>query len=1714
MLVTKRKFSLTKRFAPKCLIVDLEVKPSQNNQPDTILMIGALRPDSEQSLECRIQGDLEQRLTQLDALAEQASFLLGHNIIHHDLPTLQHYKKDMALLNLPCIDTLLLSPLAFPQNPYHRLIKDYKLIRDSLNSPLSDCRATLELFEDQQQAFALLKQEREQELLCYQALLAKDKSSPLWPFFMTLTKRLPIKLAEVKKQITALLKETDQSFERKSKVCQTRLQQLLDEDLLDETQHLAIAYVLAWLRVSGGNSVLAPWVGHQYPQVKQMIRQLRDVPCSSPSCSYCQETHNPRKELQRYFGFDDFRYEQAGHSLQRDIVSAGMSAEHVLAVLATGGGKSLCYQLPALNRYHRNASLTVIVSPLQSLMKDQVDGLLEHNIHCAATLNGLLSLPERADVLDKIQMGDIGLLLVSPEQFRNKAFRRVIKQRQVGAWVFDEAHCLSKWGNDFRPDYLYVSRFIKEYTGDNELAPVSCFTATAKLDVLEDIKQHFKESLGICFKEFIGSHERENLSFEVLACQQNEKYAQVHRLLQQHIGEQQGGAVVFMSSRKNTEALSEFLQQQKWECRYFHAGLEPNEKMDIQEAFIGGDLQVIVATNAFGMGVDKPDIRLVVHADITGSLENYLQEAGRAGRDQAEAHCVLLYSSEDIETQFRLGEQSRVSLRDIQQILRKLRSESKRRQGEVIITAGEILQDENVQTSFDIDDRGANNKVATAIAWLERDHFLKREENNTQVFPASLRLSQEAAFAKLQQAKLPANKMSRYQAIVKYLYDANMDERIDTDKLMLLTGASNEEIASILKQLEALGILYNDTKITLYLRKGITDPSSSRLEKSLLLEQQLFEILPELAPDAEQGEWQDMNIKALTHRLKEQQGLETTLPIELLRLIRSLSEDSDVDSQKANSFEIKQINADYIKLKLNPGLSWRAIKLLGEKRRYLSSKLLDFLLAKVPDKVRGKDLLVETTFKELEQLIEEDMELKAQIKTDKRSLAIQHVLLYLHKQKIVVLNHGMTVMRSAMRIEMDPNDKTRFLKENYQALDEFYREKRIQVHVMREYAELALKEMAEALRFVLSYFTDSKERFLAHYFAGKEHVLKLATSEQSWQQIMDGLNPIQKRIVSDEQDKNRLVLAGPGSGKTRVIVHRIAYLIRVKQIPAQSIITLTFNRRAANEIRSRLLSLIGSSAYGINVMTYHSMAMRLMGVSFDSKQQIGESDLQQVLQQAVNLLEGNGEVQDDDDPIRNQLLRGYRYILVDEYQDIDEWQYRLVAALAGMQTEEEGKLCIMAVGDDDQNIYAWRHSSNEYIEQFKQDYQAELSFLVENYRSSQAIITAANVMIEQNKQRMKLDHAITVNKQRMKDAFGGIWQAWDMQRQGRVALIRLPEDDAARGNKQAQAVMQEMQRLLALAKDNASYNHCAVLARTHQYLQTFQAYCEKHKIPYFLAAERDSLPLHRKRGFVAVIELLKQCEPQHGLSYWQTVQAQVDLDDEWQQFFQQAFEQLVAELGEAQLSIKATIDWLYQYAHELKQQTEAGLYLGTVHSAKGLEFAHVFLLDGAWSIDNDDERRLYYVGMTRAEQTLTLCQFGEQNHYPHSDTLFQLPFKGAMEPDLNTQYRVLTMRDVDIGYAGRFADSSVIHQAIKNLRVGDPLYFEARDNRYAILDKQGVEVGRTARSFQLDFAPEHCEVADIIVRYNEDSEEIYQKHNRSLQWEVVIPRVIGSVNQP
>ncbi|MCB1968024.1 MAG: AAA family ATPase, partial [Candidatus Accumulibacter sp.] len=850
-------------------------------------------------------------------------------------------------------------------------------------------------------------------------------------------------------------------------------------------------------------------------------------------------------------------------------------------------------------------------------------------------------------------------------------------------------------------DYLYVSRFIRDRCArrPDDRAPVSCFTATAKREVVEDIRSHFQDSLGIELRIFDGGHERQNLHYEVMPVTRPEKQPLIHRLLEKEFGDaakagREGGAVVFTARRKSAEEISGFLRDMGWACAHFHAGLDAGIKKDVQQAFIDGELKVIVATNAFGMGVDKADVRIVIHAEIPGSLENYLQEAGRAGRDRQDARCVLLYDEEDVEAQFNLSSSSRLSRRDIAAILRTLRRYAgKTKSSEIVVTPGEILADDDLDSSIEADNPDADTRVRTAVSWLERARFLERNENHTRVFPGSLRVpTMEAAEKRLDKAALSADMRHKYLGLVSLLLNARDDEGISTDELMAALGESSADIIRMLHQLEQMGVLSNDLALTVLLRKGVREASADRLARLVEMEEAVVALLPELAPDADSGEWQDANLRGLCQALKTSSGVDF-IPAQLMKLLHSLARPfGDGENGRRASFDVKLLRREILKVRLLR--SWSSIREISERRRAVACVLLHTLLGRLDDSLRGVDLRVECKLGDLAEALRSDLEIGPQLRDG--LTAIEAGLLYLHDNGVLILDRGKTVFRSAMTIRITPDEKPRgFSNADFEPLKEHYNEKNFQIHVIHEYAKLGLKKLSAALSFVFAYFSLPKLEFIRRYFAGRKEILERATTEESYRRIVESLrHPLQQRIVAEKPDANRLILAGPGSGKTRVIVHRVAYLNRVLREPASSIIVLAFNRGAAWEIRHRLRSLIGAEAGAVTVLTYHALALRLTGTSLaalaeNSGEEPARHSLDQILDQAVALLQGKdapGGLDSEGDELRERLLAGYRYILVDEYQDIDQRQYDLISALAGRQTQDkDARLTVLAVGDDDQN---------------------------------------------------------------------------------------------------------------------------------------------------------------------------------------------------------------------------------------------------------------------------------------------------------------------------------------------------------------------------------------------------------------------------------------------
>lgn len=329
--------------------------------------------------------------------------------------------------------------------------------------------------------------------------------------------------------------------------------------------------------------------------------------------------------MQSVFGFDSFR------PLQSRIVSAILEGRDVFAVLPTGGGKSLCYQLPAL----MTGGISVIISPLISLMRDQVEAAGKRGI-ASACINSSLTGSERRDIYRSLKRGGISLLYAAPERMVLESFLDNLESLPVSLFAIDEAHCISQWGNDFRPDYLGLSRIPERFPK----VPLAAFTATATMRVQRDIigRIGFRDPVIVR-----APFDRPNLFYAVLPGK--DAVGQILAFLK---NKQDGQGIIYCHTRKKASETAELLRHEGIRALCYHGGLTADERVKCQDAFTSGEASVIAATVAFGMGIDKPDIRFVFHLGLPGSLERYAQETGRAGRDGKPSLCVLFYSRADI----------------------------------------------------------------------------------------------------------------------------------------------------------------------------------------------------------------------------------------------------------------------------------------------------------------------------------------------------------------------------------------------------------------------------------------------------------------------------------------------------------------------------------------------------------------------------------------------------------------------------------------------------------------------------------------------------------------------------------------------------------------------------------------------------------------------------------------------------------------------------------------------------------------------------------------------------------------------------------------------------------------------------------------------------------------------------------------------------------
>jgi len=1267
------------------------------------------------------------------------------------------------------------------------------------------------------------------------------------------------------------------------------------------------------------HSITPPWVLKSYPEVEQIMFRLRNKPCLR-GCDYCNNALNIHKGLKRYFGFDGYRT-FGGEPLQEKAVKAAVDNKSLLAVFPTGGGKSITFQVPALMSGESSNGLTVVISPLQSLMKDQVDNLEKQGITEAVTINGLLDPIEKAKSFERVEDGSASLLYLSPESLRSKSIELLMLGRKLVRFVIDEAHCFSSWGQDFRVDYLYIGDFIKGIQEKKNLEngiPVSCFTATAKQKVIADIRDYFKEKLSINLELFTSKASRTNLHYKVFEKRnEEEKYQAVRDLIE----EKNCPTIIYVSRTLKAYSLAKHLTEDGFSAKPYHGKMDKKEKTANQNAFIEGDVQIMVATSAFGMGVDKKDVGMVIHYEISDSLENYIQEAGRAGRDEnIVADCFVLFNEEDLSKHFILLNQTRLSIKEIQQIWKAIKEITKFR-STVSNSALEIARkagwDENVME--------IETRVTTAIAALEDAGYLKRGQNMPRIFANSI-LSKNAqeAIDKINASERFAEKQKENGIrIIKKLFssrsrkrsnDESGESRIDyiSDHL----GVVKEEVIGIVNLLREEQILADTKDLTAFIRKsenrnrslGIVE-SYGRIESFLLTvleEQEKTFHIKELNEKAEAAGCGDVN----TNKLK-------TL----------------INFWAIKNW-IKRQNLEYSKdhfaaICLHPkGL----LKEKLEKRQVLAKFIVEYLYEKVnanasDEDLRKEEVLVEFSVHELKTAYEASQTLfKLVASIDD----IEDALFYLSRIEAIKIEGGFLVVYNRLTIErLEQDTKKRYTKDDYDKLNQFYENKVQQIHIVGEYAKKMIDDYRHALQFVEDYFHLNYNSFLSKYFPGsKADELKLRMTPSKFRQLFGELSPTQLKIINDNESRYIVVAAGPGSGKTKVLVHKLASLLLMEDVKHEQLLMLTFSRTAATEFKKRLFALIGNAANFVEIKTFHSYCFDLLG----KVGSLEKSD--EILKKAI-------------DHIRNKSVEASRItktvLVIDEAQDMDEDEFNLIHAL--MEQNEEMR--VIAVGDDDQNIFEFRGASSKYLEQFIRVNKAVKHELVENYRSKSNLVEFSNRFVKQVRQRLKTTPIIS----RQTD-------------NGKIKLVRYQSDNL---------ITPLVHDILTTPLSGTT----CVLTKTNEEALQITGLLLKNKMPAKLIQTNDGFNLYNLSEVRFFLSRLNLADDVFIIrdDVWEN--AKRELEARFRNSTKVEICSNIIREFEATNPKKKYKSDLEAFIRESRLEDffcENGetIFVSTIHKAKGKEFDNVFLMLQNYNPATDEAKRQLYVAMTRAKNNLVV----------------------------------------------------------------------------------------------------------------------------------------------
>lgn len=1183
-------------------------------------------------------------------------YIAGHNILNHDI-------KFIDINNKKIIDTLYLSTFFDINKNYHNLDKLYKENDYSSNNPIEDCKESKKIFINIINIFKNLNH----NIKTIYYLLLKDNIE--FKFFFQYMNYKENTAFNISKLIYEYFNQ---------KICINT-----DIDNFINTNPLELAFALNFIDNYKKNTILPHFINKNYPLVYSIINILTNNNCNNDKCIYCKTNFNIKNKLKFYFNYDEFRTFD-NDNLQEKAVLAALNNKSFIVVFPTGGGKSLTYQLPALISNSNMNGLTVVISPLQALMKDQVDNLSKKNIDSIPiTINGLLEPIERKYSIENVENGNASILYISPESLRSNTIERLLYNRNIIRFVIDEAHCFSSWGHDFRVDYLYIGKFIKKYQETKNIKiPISLFTATAKQNVLDDIFSYFKTTLNLELELFkTKSIKRTNLNYKIINVNNdNEKYKYIRSLIEEH----NCVTIIYASRVKTVEKISEKLQKDNINAKYFHAKMNPTDKINVQNEFMNGEINVMVATSAFGMGIDKNDVALVIHYDISDSIENYIQESGRAGRNQnLTANCYILYNEKDLDKHFLLFNRNKLNINEINKVWKAIKDLSYNRKFFSISTI-ELAR----YAGFNENKGEIDTKIKTAVQYIENAGYIKRKNNSTLVFADSLNVkNMKEASSKIENStKFNDNEKKISKEIVRSLISKkythlllNEEAEYRIDYLSDILGYSEKEIVKCINILSEEKIISSNLDLRVFpLNSKENKNLFTKLENYIFLEKELFKIIEKKSI---------FDLKLINNYLKETFGNNKSSKNKITEILYFW--------QLNNIIDKKIILSDYFEITLN--IDKPTFKIQTKNKENLSKFIIEYLLD-LNNNLQKNEFINFSIF-----------ELKEKLNNEFSIEEIQNTLLYLSKINLIKIDGGFLVLYNKInleRIEMD--NRKKYTKDDYKTLSEHYCQKIKQIHFVDKYAKIMIDKLEDSYTFLNDYFQLEYTNFEKKYFNENLNYLNNPITTTKYNEIFNTLSTKQLEIINDKNSKQIIVLAGPGSGKTRVLVHKLASLLLLEDVKPEELLMLTFSRAAANEFKNKLKDLVDELSYSVDIKTFHSFC-------FDILEKKGD------LEKSENIIKEAIEIIKNDEAEYEKISKSV--LVIDEAQDMSETEYNLIKIL---QEKNDNELKIIAVGDDDQNIYAFRGSDSKYFYDLKNEENSKIYELTDNYRSATEIVNFSN----------------------------------------------------------------------------------------------------------------------------------------------------------------------------------------------------------------------------------------------------------------------------------------------------------------------------------------------------------------------------------------------------